>query len=85
MVQREYMIVNLGDAIEELQRLQKALEDPEYTEFEFKLDLAHAYHHINFAWNARDASDDELVNLSDSNFSKWSKFPIGEVPEFPSL
>lgn len=83
MIQREFMIGNLADAVEELQRIQKALEDPEYCEFEFRLDLAHAYHHVNFAWNARSASDDSLLHLSDSNFTAWSRFPVGEIPEFP--
>jgi hypothetical protein len=82
MIQRAYILDNIADAREELEAIEKALANPDYGEFDFRGDLSHAYHHLNFAWNARNASDEELTNLSDSNDAKWSKFPVGEIQEY---
>ena len=82
MFQREFILANIEEAKEELDKIQLALSNDDYGEFDFRGDLGHAYHHLNFAWNSRNASDDELAQLSDSNFAKWSKFPVGEIQEF---
>ena len=43
---------------------------------ELSVDLQHAYHHLNFAWNARYISTKRYANLTDEDFAKWGKYPI---------
>lgn len=82
MIQREIILANISDAREQLEAIEKSLLDPEYEEIEFKLDLEHAYHHLNYSWNARNATDQELSEHSQTSFQKWSKFPVGELDEY---
>jgi hypothetical protein len=51
----------------------KAEEFPE--EGAFKVQLQHAYHHLNFAWNIRRVRTRHYRNMTDKNFNRWSKFP----------
>lgn len=37
--------------------------------------LAHAYHHLNFAWNVRHEKSSSYEHLTDEQFNRWSKFP----------
>lgn len=83
MKNRTHISRNLIEAKEQLEKTIKALhEDEEFSEIELQLDLEHAYHHINFAWNIRDEDESKIVECSKKNFQKWSKFPIGELDEF---
>lgn len=82
MKQRDIVRQNIIEAREQLQAIEQSLLDPEYDECELQLDLEHAYHHLNYAWNIRDESDATLAAHSDEDFAKWSKFPIGEMHEY---
>ena len=82
MIQREIIIANIAEARGQLEAIEKSLQDPEYEDIEFKLDLEHAYHHLNYAWNVRNATDAELTEHSQTNYQKWSRFPVGELDEF---
>ena len=82
MFHREIILSNISDAREQLEAIEKAILDPEYEELEFKLDLEHAYHHLNDAWNIRNAPSNDLDEHSRSAFQQWSKFPVGEIDEY---
>ena len=79
MKQRNTVLQNIAEAREQLEAIEKSLGDPEYEEIALQVDLEHAYHHLNFAWNVRDASDSAVAALSDEDFAKWSKFPIDDM------
>lgn len=82
MIQRDIILANISEAREQLEAIEKSLVDPEYEEVELKLDLEHAYHHLNYAWNVRNESDEALSKHSAPDFIKWSKFPVGEIQEY---
>lgn len=79
---RDWILFHLREAHEELTRL---LEDigatPDYDIGEFMVAMQHLYHHLNTAWNARDASPDEVGHLNDADFRRWSRFPR-DLPMF---
>ena len=39
--------------------------------------LAHAYHHLNFAWNSRRAPEERVWACAQADFNRWSRFPRG--------
>ena len=82
MKQREVILQNIAEAREQLEAIEKSLRDPAYEECELQIDLEHAYHHLNYAWNIRNESDAALAAHSDEDFVKWSKFPIRELRAF---
>jgi hypothetical protein len=80
---RDYVVFNLREAAEELQRTIQRLEaDPGYGEPELQIAVEHAYHHLNHAWNARHCSRAESSECSDDNFARWRKFPRDLDPSF---
>ena len=62
-----------GDAIASTIRDLRA--DPEYGDAEYWVELQHIYHHLNTAWNSRDASQTQVDSASDADFNRWSAFP----------
>ena len=83
MNNHDLIIANLEEAIDQLKETVSELRcDKEYSEEEVRIDLEHAYHHINYAWNIRLASESEVAECSQENFVKWSKFPVGEILEY---
>ena len=83
MKNRDLIVINLEEAIEQLQDTVSSLSNnQEYDEGQFRLDLEHAYHHLNFAWHIRAASQLEVAECSQDNYVKWSKFPVGDILEY---
>ena len=82
MKQRKIILQNIVEAREQLESIEKSLLDPEYQECDFQIQLEHAYHHLNYAWNIRDESDVAVNAHTAEDFTRWSKFPIGEIEEF---
>ena len=73
---RDYIFWNLHEAAEALAELIKEMEaDPEYDQGQFDVDLHHVYHHINTAWNARNASPERIETCSEEDFQNWRQFP----------
>ncbi len=66
---------NLDEAIEELTRTRQRVASGEILVEQLQVGLAHAYHHINFAWNARFASTEAYAHLTKAQFNRWGKFP----------
>jgi hypothetical protein len=74
---RELVRRQIAESREELQELEKRLaKGPRLELGEFEVLLAHAYHHLNFAWNCRAVSDGAYRNMSHSQFRKWGKVPV---------
>lgn len=82
MRQREAIRQNISEAREQLEEIEKSLLNPEYEACELQVDLEHAYHHLNYAWNIREESDAALAELSAENFAKWSRYPADDIHEF---
>jgi hypothetical protein len=66
---------NIGEAIEELQKLEQKAADGTLVEEELYVRLRHAYHHLNFAWNARRISNAEYSKLTQEQFEEWGRYP----------
>jgi hypothetical protein len=79
-VNKRYILFNLREAAEELQRIIREIEtDSAYFEFNevgsFDINMRHLYYHLNTAWNAKKISDEEEKNARDSDFHKWAQYP----------
>jgi hypothetical protein len=66
---------NIAEAREELQLIEARLQAGEpISEVEFQIAMQHAYHHLNFAWNARDWPLKRYATLNHEDFEAGSKF-----------
>jgi hypothetical protein len=72
---------NLAEAIEQLQKLEHKAADGKLLEEELQIGLLHAYHHLNFAWNARRSSTSEYSHLTQSQFKGWGTYPA-DIKDF---
>jgi hypothetical protein len=70
------VLSNLAEAREEVERIQNRIKQGNLSEEEFQVFIEHAYHHLNFAWNARHCRMQDYRKLSTANFNRWSKFPL---------
>jgi hypothetical protein len=67
---------NLREAREQLEALEADVRSSKKpSDVELAIGLEHAYHHLNFAWNARFASEQVFRQMSDGQFNVWSKYP----------
>jgi len=82
MKNRELTRINIQEAREQLQEIEKSLLDNDYDEVELRIELEHAYHHLNYAWNIRNASDEELKKSTKEHFAKYSKYPKKDILEW---
>jgi len=73
---------SITEAREHLESIEKRLLDPDYSFGEFKVQMEHAFHDLNFAWNIHNATRAEIWECNKENYTKWSKFPVGEINEF---
>ena len=73
---RDWVLFNLREAEEEIRRTIAEIEAvPDYGYGEFVVAMSHAYHHLNTAWNARDADSATVEKCSAANFQRWRRFP----------
>lgn len=73
---KDYILFHLREAKEELDRTVVAIESvPDYDFEEFVVAMQHLYHHVNSAWNARDAPPSDAEECSQENFVRWRQFP----------
>ena len=73
---KNFMLSNLREANEEILRIIREIEsDPAYGYGDYVVGMTHLYHHVNTAWNARDASDDRVKDCSEEDFYRWRQFP----------
>jgi hypothetical protein len=69
------LLYNVRDAREQLEVIEKALAAGTADEDGLQVWFDHAFHHLNFAWNARHSSSKRHSGLTDEDFNRWSKFP----------
>jgi len=70
------IISNLGEAIEQLAEIEHQLERGALpTPEQFEVQIQHAFHHLNFAWNARYVSTEVFSRLTDQQFHEWGAYP----------
>ena len=70
------IISHLKQAKEELDRTIADIEsDVSYDSEAFQVAMSHLYHHLNTAWNGRDATEERHIECSQSDFDAWRKFP----------
>ncbi len=67
---RDYIVWNLRETSEQLATLTRELEGGGSSEPEFYVAVAHLYHHINTAWNARNASEPQIQECSAEDFKE---------------
>lgn len=73
---REWVLFNLREAAEELNRTISDIErTPDYGDAEFSVAIQHLYHHVNTAWNGRDASPERATACAEGDFDVWRQFP----------
>lgn len=81
---RDLIISNLRESIGQLESIIECLEtgvvphrnEPlKYNMSHFRVGLAHAYHHMNFAWHIRNVSRERAIACEWEDFEDWSKFP----------
>lgn len=74
---RDWVLFNLREAQEEIRRTIAEIErHPDYDFGEFIVAMAHAYHHLNTAWNARDEAQSAVEPCSRADFQRWRQFPV---------
>ncbi|MBI5684989.1 MAG: hypothetical protein HZC54_07900 [Verrucomicrobia bacterium] len=72
---RDAVLFHLREAKEELDRTIGEIEnDQSYDYAEFHVAMSHLYHHLNTAWNGRDASAERHRECIQSDFDAWRKF-----------
>ena len=73
---RAILRYDIGDCVEQLQQIlakldaRKPLDDIEY-----RIEMQHAFHHLNFAWNARHWPMKRYEQCSKRDFKKAGDFP----------
>jgi hypothetical protein len=71
-----FIASNLKEAEGELRDLITRIDSGEPLSFEdYHVAMAHIYHHLNSAWNGRDATDEQWRECTDEDYQKWQKFP----------
>ena len=83
MKNKDIVKFNIEEAKEQLEEILNDIEtDLEFSDVEFQISLEHAYHHLNFAWNARNVEEKRAIKCSEKDYKEWSKFPIDELSEY---
>ncbi len=73
---KDYALFHLREAQETIGKLISEIgSDPEYEYGNYVVDKSHIYHHVNSAWNGRDATPREADVCSDEDFQRWRQFP----------
>ena len=70
------VLFHLREAKEELDRTIAELETvPDYRVGHFLVAMRHLYHHVNTAWNGRNATAKAHQECAQHDFEAWRKFP----------
>ncbi|MEC9407409.1 MAG: hypothetical protein VX549_09040 [Pseudomonadota bacterium] len=83
MKNRDLIASNIAEARDELNGVLEAIGNrEEYDEVELQLALEHAFHHLSYAWNIRDASPEVIADRSRETFKKLSRFPLKDIEAY---
>jgi len=75
-VNRDQVLSHLSEARDAIaQTVEDIRVTPDYDDSEYWVDMQHIYHHINTAWNSRNATVAEVDPVTDGRFNRWSQFP----------
>ena len=66
---------NIAEAIEQLQKIEVQASNGTLSEEALQVQLLHAYHHLNFAWNVRRVSSSTYVRIIEDQFQQWGMYP----------
>lgn len=74
---RDWVLLNLREAEHELRETISQIESTAgYDTGEFSVAVQHVYHHLNTAWNARNASQVAVQQCAEEDFYRWRQFPV---------
>lgn len=80
---RQIIESNIREAREQLEKIEKMIAaGRSLSEGEYLVMLQHAYHHLNFAWNARKFRNSRYAKLSEEEFNEWGKYPAADIENF---
>ena len=66
---------NLSEAIAELARITQSATSQTLKEEQLQIQLLHAYHHLNFAWNTRFLPMSAYGRMTNRQFKQWGRYP----------
>ena len=73
---KDWVAFHLEEAAKQLEETVRDLSsDADYSYGNLIVDISHTYHHINTAWNSRDASPEAVANHTDGDYDEWQKMP----------
>lgn len=73
---RDWVLFHLTEAQQEIATtIREIRETPDYGYAEFWVAMQHLYHHVNTAWNSREATRTEVDTATDEDFNRWSQLP----------
>lgn len=74
---KEWVLSNLKESKEAIENIISEIKtDPEYEYGNYVVDMGHVYHHLNFAWNSRNATEEQARACTHENFKKWGRLPM---------
>ncbi len=73
---KDHVLFHLREARAALDATIREIEgEANYDYPEFVVDMTHLFHHVNTAWNSRDASPERCERCFEEDFSAWRQFP----------
>jgi hypothetical protein len=73
---RDQVLLHLKEARDAIEGTIREIQaTPDYGYGEYWVGMQHIYHHLNTAWNSRDATPEEIARLTDAVFTQWSRLP----------
>ena len=72
---KNYVVFHLRECCDALESAIRDAKSKAYGEAELRVDIAHAYHHLNTAWNARHATPAQAESCEPADFEAWRQFP----------
>jgi len=73
---RDSVLIHLREAKEELDRtIAEIADDQDYDIGDFRVAMSHLYHHLNTAWNGKNATAERHSECAQTDFDTWRKFP----------
>jgi hypothetical protein len=73
---KDWVLFHLKESKEAIARIILTIEsEPGYEYGNYVVDMGHLYHHLNTAWNSRNATKEQIEPGTDYDFDKWSQFP----------
>ena len=75
-INKDYVLFHLQEGYEELARtISEIATESDYAQEELTVAMAHLFHHLNTAWNARNVSTERAAVCSETDFERWRQFP----------